>query len=335
MRAWRTALGAVGLALGLPACDVGRHLVVTQTGNGAPDAAPAATGIPLDQLVTGYLAVNCQWLAKCQQWPNMETCEADLLPTYQKVLQDAVAGAGAGRIHYDAVAAATCFDEVANQAWCAISAASPTCAKVFTGTAPAGDGCFANDECQSRLCGNYTSADACCARGTCLPRLAAGAPCTANDHCVDGYACAATGSASPGTCQPLRAAGQPCASQADCEPALQCDRAGSGLCTNALAIGQACKPNGPTCDRISGFCDDVSGTCQARLPVGAACRASTQDATSGCVRYATCTSGVCTFKPGLGEACQVPDGGDAAQICRAGRCTNGTCQTTTCPVCAP
>jgi hypothetical protein len=330
MRAWRMGLGVVGLGFLLGGCDVERRLSARPAGDAATDAAE----VPLDQLISGYLAVNCQWLVRCRQWPTLETCQTDLLPTYQKVLQDAVAEVGAGRIHYDSLAAATCFSQVAHQAACAVSASAPTCALVFTGTAPTGDGCFANDECASRLCGNYTSPDTCCARGTCLPRLAANAPCTANDHCIDGYGCTAARAGVTGSCQPLAAAGQPCTSQVECEPALQCDRAGSGTCTATLGIGAPCQASGPSCDRIASFCDEASGTCQARLPVGAACRATGQDATSGCVRYAACVDGICAEKPGLGEACQIPDGGDAAQACRAGRCTNGTCQTATCPVCA-
>ena len=330
MLARRVWLGLVAVSVVLGACDRHRGLTVTH----APDAAPTPAGIPIDQLIATYLAANCQWLVRCNLWPSMEACEADLLPSYVANLQNRIAAAGAGRTHYDPAAASACVAAVITEA-CTLSASEPvraTCAGVFAGTVPAGGSCVDNGECASHVCGNYPS-DTCCAVGACLPTVSPGASCSAGDHCADGYTCDGYQGGRPGTCQPLRAEGEPCSTSTQCQPTLECDREGTGTCVPLVGIGEACTNRAASCDPILGFCDPASGTCQPRLPVGAPCDATITDANGGCVHHASCAHGVCVEQPGIGEPCSAPDAGDSRAVCRNGRCAGGTCQVTSCAVC--
>jgi hypothetical protein len=322
MRMSHAQLGLLAVGISLSACE--HHaLRVLDADAGAP-----AVAVPVEQFIARYLEANCVSLVNCRFWPSAETCEADLLPTYVRSLQNTVAAVAAGRIHYDPSAAMACLLAVAAQQ-CVFGASAPACATVFSGTLDDGSRCIVNNECKSRRCGSYAAGGGCCTVGTCLPRIAPGQPCTGADYCSDGYYCGAP-TAGESTCRALLTEGQACATQIECDSSLRCDRA-SRTCVSYSPLGAACTAGAQTCDRIIGYCD--SGTCQLWRDVGQACQAVAGDPSGTCVRYASCAGGTCALLPGLGEPCSVSAGGDATSACRAGTCSDGTCQATACPVC--
>jgi hypothetical protein len=323
MQMWRVQLGMLAVGIALAGCE---HHPLRAGGN---DASAPAVAVPVDQFIPRYLEANCVALVNCRIWPSRETCEADLLPTYVRSLQNTVAAVAAGRIHYDPDAAMACLLTVAAQQ-CVFGAAAPACATVFSGTLGDGSRCIVNNECTSRRCGGYPAGGGCCAVGTCLPRVAPGQSCTVDDYCTDGFYCGESAVGPASTCRPLLMEGQPCATQIECDSSLRCDRV-SGTCVSYSPLGAVCTAGVPTCDRIIGYCD--SGTCQLWRDVGQPCQAVAGDPSGTCVRYAACKDGTCALLPGLGESCSAPAGGDAASACRAGTCRDGTCQATACPVC--
>lgn len=329
MRAMHRArgLGIAVVGLMIAGCDGHRPLEVHRP----RDAGTAPAGVPLDRLIGGYLTANCDWLVQCRFWPNTQACETDLEPTYQDVLQNTVAAVGAGRVRYDPVAALACFAAVRRQD-CTIGASAPECATVFEGTVPDGEPCVVHHECSSHRCAADPN-PGCCRLGTCLPRAAAGAPCSSNEICLDGLYCERDPGGGPDRCQPLAGPGQDCSAQVECDPALQCDRGGSRTCIPPRSAGETCAANGPSCDRLQGFCAVDSGRCQPWHDVGQPCATNDQDRSGTCVRYAACIDGRCVQLPGLGKPCQVRAGQGASDACRAGSCIDGTCQEPICPVC--
>jgi len=90
------------------------------------------------------------------------------------------------------------------------------------------------------------------------------------------------------------------------------------VCAHLPVEGEQCDSTTMACDLALDYCDRVSGSCVARIPVGGACPLG-----GGCVRYAYCDVGlgICVAEGALGDRCVanvVACLGDL--ICEQGRC---------------
>ena len=278
---------------------------------GRPIGPPAP--IPADGYVQALINHNCARAVACRQMPDMATC----LATTSVDLSPLFAAVSAGKITYDGVAAAECF-EAASLAPvpCTMPGPGlddPSCGQMFIGAQPEGAACSASDECASGNCNtNDLSAcsgttDMCCA-GTCGPGAAAAAPplpigsdCSAaGSSCVAGAFC----SASSGLCVANVAVGEPCdaATEKFCGRGLTCGPSASGsqqVCLALPAEGQSCATL-PTCAALDDHCDPATRKCVPNIAVGGACPNGV-----GCVDYAQCDgrTGKCVEDGNVGDGC--------------------------------
>jgi hypothetical protein len=243
-------------------------------------------------------------------------------------------GIAAGRIGYDATAAATCLSLIGSASCADLYYGdrqrnpANSCAKVLTGTVAAGGGCYRTEDCAAGAfcdqtggcpakCVAYVAAGGTCGSGlACAPGLyydTAGGSCVCRTLATQGQSCGGTGEVKcaeslycgPGnTCVPYLAKGASC-------QAAQSDTSSSLLCV--IATGQ------------------TTGTCGPRAKIGASC-----GATIGCEPFAACVNGTCAeYSPQGGPCGYIVSGGVYDyRGCVDGWCDDGG-QTGTVGVCKP
>jgi hypothetical protein len=277
----------------------------------------------------------CRFFTNCGEFSKSQesACEsfygatlADQAKTYS--ISDAIS---AGRISYDANAAAACLNAY-NSADCDFTSllqAISTCQKIFTGKVQTGGACHIDVECANGFCsgpqagcaGTCTAFPAigdACAGGRCGPdgtcdsmsqKCVAlggkGATCDLlSAPCQTGLDCVTVGSSS--TCQPPGAEGQPCGfsfSTPACQSGLYCD-GDTQTCLRPVESGGACNSNS-SCDGglvcvIAG--NATSGTCQPIHDIGQHCEPGDH---SGCASDATCdaSTSTCELAGQAGDDC--------------------------------
>ena len=275
----------------------------------------------ISQLQSLELEAFCTRLVRCGAEPDVAACESVWYFNLQ-----AEYDVTAGKVIYDADAAARCIDGYASEG-CTISDSdaaatqmhTEACRAVFTGTVADGGACLSGVECASQSCAVASCNAATCCVGACQAQIAAGGDCSGSGAvCVDGTLCRSGGNTA--TCVAPIAAGQPCAhSNVDvCAIGTTCitdSATGTSSCGTAPAEGQPC-PDG-ICDADADSCDPATKTCVRKVAVGGTCTSST-----GCVPYAACdlTSSTCVAMALAGASC-VQDAD-----CLVGlSCGNGIC----------
>ena len=289
-------------------------------GGGSSGAGGGGEVLDYAAFEAAWLDGHCRMAVACETFPDQATCLASLGTTEPLRYATFVDDIAAGRILFDATAAARCLTVHASpsctQTHAARVSATDLCDGVTTGTVPAGGACFFNEECaggglcrsESLPCDPRTY----CCFGACQPRTVVprGGDCSAADaHCVDGTRCTAGATASaPPTCAgPPDTVGSTCYRNPGCAAPLYCDASpdgGAGTCTAPVATGERCNPSSETslksCEDLRDNCTGT-GTCVGPTARGAACGSGTLCRLVDQCDFAT---EVCARVPGPEESCK-------------------------------
>ncbi len=306
-------------------------LTACRSGTNAPGLAPEA--------YCGAIArAYAEQQGRC--WAATPACVAATGAQPDPICAAFVAFVEAGRIRYDAVAAAACVARVSAEScaqfdWGGVREADP-CLRVFSGTVLPGGACASYLECLDGFC---DFAAPC--QGTCVAHRAAGESCSSPSDCEPQLECVGQTCVVPS----YGAEGQPCTgAYTGCGPGLWCDAgtcraqvAAGGSCatdTRACAVGTwcgttqdpgctACIPSvgpGAPCGTCTGICAsgafcDVTGRCAAQPALGEPCTAA-----SGCLLPSWCDPATSRCTPPLGEdaPCAAPDACDVGLYCDPG-----------------
>jgi len=251
-------------------------------------------------------------------WGDAAGCVARVAPQFKKSL------AAPGN-QINATNAKACIDAFKLAACGTDPGELPACN--IPGTLANGTACGADSQCASNSC--YTVGTADC--GTCQPRAAEGASCTAA-KCAPGLICESETS----KCVKPGGVGASCDGLIPCANGLDCV---AGKCAKQLGGGAACQVDGAAkCDTAAGFfCKPAAlgsptGTCTAigfNKPPAGKCGVDVATLTfnlceaSSCEGAAGATPGTCTPYLKDGDACG--DGINAQcqspALCRSGKCT--------------
>lgn len=315
-----------------------------------PNALPALAGQPggpegpAPLQVQDYLRLTVEAQCACRAREAADSaaelahCRASTGAMNRDTDEATTQGIAAGRVVYDARAAAGCLRE---QQKCDAGKPAELCDRVFRGTVPLGGTCHFYAECAEGVCSIFAP-ERLASSGTCKPKPGVGIPCTDDGDCtgtdeildcIDGTCRALPGrvgehcsvvcvggetwcdkAATPHVCKPALTKDAPCRPGANppCGDALACvgdgrkfrcrDRAQGGP-------GQACDPSqGPyaSCAFLQ--------VCVA-TPQGGRCADSVDDdeecfgdaqcrfLKSYCARDSGSQAGRCVRLPVAGEAC--------------------------------
>jgi hypothetical protein len=288
----------------------------------------SGASLPLSGLEAKGLQANCEYGAKCGDFPDVETCKTSASPAS---LAQMTASVNAGRVQYDANAAATCLNDVASMGCNRADQGGNgplSCANMFKGLVAGGGACYVDQDCASGTCDTSScSATVTCCAGTCrnAPPVSnpvpVGGDCLGvNAVCVDGTYCrhlttgdtCTTGIALGRKCDP---SGVSCANYATC---LSSSSTLGGTCTLPPAEGDACDRSINPCNSSLDYCDSATSKCVRKIAPGQPCPNG-----DGCVRYANCLSGICVAQKKVGETC---DDTQSAHPCMSSLwCNGGTC----------
>ncbi len=179
----------------------------------------------------------------------------------------------------------------------------PAC--VTPGTAPLGNACAYNSQCQSLSCGG----DEAC--GYCVPSAREGEPCSSSTGiCVGNLLCeGGKCTRSPGTTPggDLKDIGGACTTHTDCKPELHCYN--GSTCDKYPTLNESCSV-ARTCVNDS-YCELDGLTCKAYPALGQPC--GVDGFTGGaayCAGEARCSRtskgvGTCVELPAVGQACLI------------------------------
>lgn len=257
--------------------------------------------VTLDDFGSRFDDAICDVLVACHDEPDKASC----LATWPFQFGQVVADVKAGKVKFNADAAAACIDGVRAES-CSISLSKgiQACQDAFQGLVADGGACFTDVDCVSERCALTTSC-----MGTCSPAptvVPVGGDCSqgTNHVCDAASYCKAGMAPGSGTCTATSAVGAACTYSFECAARAFCNL---GTCVTTLPIeGQACDPNSfISCDRGDLSCQPAmpgaaTGTCTPRGTVGAACADD-----SACLSYEFCNSDTmtCALLPGLGQSC--------------------------------
>lgn len=260
-------------AAGLAAALVGCNDRSADSAEGGNEESGAPSELEIYDFFIAAETSYCGWAARCGAYETADDCLAveffdvtypdGLLASAMfrqqfggAVVKYLLQSFEAGRIEFDAEAAATCLAYVdargCDRPWTYTPseeevAGRKACASVFRGTMTRNGPCMLSMECaqaegETAVCGRDPNcAEACCVGGCrVLIAAAVGEPCNNTTGCVAGSFCAQD----PNTGQPT-------------------------VCVQKKAVGQACQSFNE-CDD-AGYCDFVNGVCAKRVGEGASC----------------------------------------------------------------
>jgi hypothetical protein len=277
--------GAAGVAAALVGCG--------PSSGEPPDGGEESSG-PAEELeiYDFFIAAEtsyCGWAAKCGAFASADECmkveffdvqyPADLLAagTFHResggsLVKYVMQAYSAGRIEFDAEAAASCLAYVESRGCDRAYTYAPSeeevagrkaCASVFRGTMTRNGPCLLSLECaheegETALCGvDFTDCtDACCVGGcrVLIPGKL-GEACNNTTGCQAGSYCASdpmTGN--PTVCAAVKPIGQACSNSSECEATAYCDFI-NAVCAKRAAPGASCYE--AECEAGS-YCGDVS-----------------------------------------------------------------------------
>ena len=257
------------------------------------------TGLAVEELDDSRRAAECMRLVRCGIYADEPTCLASMRP---RDLRNEIAAIEAGKLVYDATAAARCHAALAEQS-CDTTDASvrvppAECARILRGRIADGDTCAFDAECVSGHCIAESCPRTACCLGECADTRQPSAPgesCNVDEDCLSGMFC--------GQDRLCRAPGQAesrCMKDDECAPGLGCVGAGldPGFCRPLPLLGERCTYL--RCAEINTRCDVDMLVC-VHAGIGAPCLDDSQCNT----QYGRCDidSGRCVIIPTLGMAC--------------------------------
>ena len=322
-------------------------------GSSGFDSTEGAPGsVPLSDLPAELASAQCDIARRCLApvfhiFFGQEDCETRVEEQVRQGGFGALeAAVEAGRVTYDAEAAADCLEIVATRDCAEANQRTiDACEAALGGTVAPGGDCEIDEECAgSRIC---EVASAC--PGTCVDRYGAGQACTDNDQCADGLVC----SEATMRCIAPAEDGAACGGgvEPQCDGGLLCegedeDAGMTGTCSPLGEIeertaGQACSPSvGNLCEEglscaLDALAPELGFSCRAMPASGGPCRIGFPE---NCPRGEYCPLTIeelalgtfdseCAPLPGDGEPCAVrPE--NVGPVCAAyTRCDapTGTC----------
>lgn len=285
-------------------------------------------GDAVAQLAFKVVETFCERAVRCGDYADHDTCVSSNRSDYGQLIVDV----NAGKTRYNPAAADQCLTaigEVSGLGSCLVTeqlgAVFPqACRDSFQGTVADGQPCITSEQCISESCNKAacSSPGRCCV-GVCNPTaqnpVPVGAPCgQAGAFCVPEALCQTT--ASGLMCVTKAQEAESCSVLGGCVAGLACVATDTTpICAHLPIEGERCdNVTSLECDVALDFCDPVSGSCLARIPVGGECPLG-----GGCVRYAYCDIGlgVCVARGAFGDRCVANIFaclGDL--ICEQGRC---------------
>jgi hypothetical protein len=329
-----------GLALALAALSGGACR--DHTGDGypfTPDAGSATT-LALTALDEELVGSHCDYLLRCGYYADRAVCERSLTFNLAEALGPHIT---AGRVVYDATAAAACIAGIRAGSCYFYDPAPPSptiCRKVFQGTAGADEPCAIDSQCRSGVCDPSSPCGAYqCCPGTCLsfPEskvVGLGEACTSESEnltCGDGTVCKLTLDGQYRfTCVTRVGLGESC-DELPCQRELFCmpSTTGPATCVHYPRRGEACSDALGICAFRNDYCDKSTFKCVALQSDGAPCESD-----STCARTSYCdvaTTQTCQPKSPPGGACLSNRQCMAFVDCIGGKCTTEP-RTPVCPV---
>lgn len=268
--------------------------------------------VPLSEYGAAGPEALCSWAVRCRYVPDTATC-LRLRDPKSYDLRRAAEGVAAGRLRYDADAAAACLDAGRHALCPAPPFADVSCGQIFVGLVAEGGACTTAFDCTTGLaCTQIGCSGGCCA-GTCQPavpvqplppRGTPGTPCDNHDECVEDAYCDATSH-----CRQMPSApGEQClfgCTYGD----LHCD-VDTLRCVRYAELGAAC--GSTPCNPAYAFCADV---CQSRPGPDEAC-----DELRICIPGTRCIAGRCQSRGAIGDPCMSNDQCVDACDSASGRC---------------
>jgi hypothetical protein len=283
-----------------------------------PPEALGPQEVDFDSYVATWPELACDYLAGCfgAGWSDYyyygTGCEALLAAGTADGLAQMRAEIAAGRVVYDALETARCFER-----WAAGDCSGPEAGQLFIcdnflGQRAEGETCSNHDQCG--VVASYCAFDGTCP-GTCRAKAPLNAACSDDIPCADGLVCHEDLCVRPGGTASSCGTGE-----APCRFGLVCvgeTPTALGTCRDPDALfsagaGAACDPDvGPFCRQglscvLAQTSPSVTWQCRARVAAGAPCRLGYL---SQCPQEQQCTAtgaspdGTCIPLPGLGQAC--------------------------------
>jgi hypothetical protein len=285
-------------------------------------------------------AAYCGWAVRCGAFAEAADCRAvEFFETIYppRLLAEArldggdggqaveylLASAEAGRLVFDAEAAATCLayveargcevpgSYVAEEAEAAGKAA---CDAILRGTTVENGPCLLSAECapqdgRTMVCGfDPTCSDGCCIGG-CRPlaALPIGTPCNFNSRCEAGSYCAFDSDTGMFTvCTAKQPIGGACQGNDECVADAYCDFS-AGECLALGGVGEPCADFGDGGCKPGLYCADPGylgdGRCHEFAPLGGACLADWYLGCGPLGSVCDLQAEQCVVAPGPGEAC--------------------------------
>jgi hypothetical protein len=283
------------------------------------------SAISVEGVQAAFIDANCTHDVACGLFPDSATCHVAYLGIDFGVDSSQIAAVKAGKVKYDASAARTCFNAIAD-APCDQTAEAhrvlpPACAQVLAGTVGSGGNCVMDAECKSQSCNIPICVVTCCS-GACVgdaPLVPApvGSACGGSaGPCVSDAFCDFTGTM---TCTALYGSGMACQNDSECAFGLACAGSSAPVCKTLPIVGEPC-PDG-RCRDDGTTCSSTTQTCVKVGLLGAACTTNTD-----CSHFYTCGSaGACQATP-IGGSCTSDNGCfESASYCALPTAGSGTC----------
>ncbi len=162
------------------------------SGGGTAGGAPFDAGsTPFGALCDAYVDGLCTYQTRCGAMNEKTSCISVFNNRFNpwfrpSCLVDEGRQLDAGRLGYDARAAAACLYALRTSAPCTsnLNAYAPECDRIFTGLVAANGACTRSNECAPT---HYCDSTPSVCPGRCLPRKTAGADAGANEECQSGY----------------------------------------------------------------------------------------------------------------------------------------------------
>lgn len=215
-------------------------LAIASCGGGSGSSGSVSLG----DFPARVAAAQCARVFRCCTVPQIQAlygtsvttasaCTAELTALGQALVTSITSEQSAGRLRYDGVAAATCFQKLGTAACTDTSneqSVVPECDAYLVPQVATGGACSGDEECQTGFCDRPLASSA---DGSCAVVPTKGMPCTS--RCATGATCDTV----RGMCVDPKADGSFCFVDEDCV---------SGFCDNPNITGGTCAPSpGPTC----------------------------------------------------------------------------------------